>query len=64
MNVDKNAQNGASINVENIVEGTVLGASTELPATGANSLFVILASILFTSGLAMTIIGILRRKYV
>ncbi len=49
----KNTQNSVSAEVEQKVEGTVLGASTELPGTGASTLWLILSSILGFVGLGV-----------
>ena len=48
--VDKNLEKSASINIEKKVEGQVLGATTSLPATGANELWLMLAAMLIGTG--------------
>ncbi|MBI5127730.1 hypothetical protein HZA76_04725 [Candidatus Roizmanbacteria bacterium] len=60
---------GTSVNVNatltqggNIEIGEVLGASTSLPATGGNALWVILASILSFFGLIFMVLGLLLKK--
>ncbi len=64
VNVVKEQQPGSSINVIHAEQGTVLGASTELPATGANSLWILFAVTLLSSGIGMIVIGRkLRRLY-
>ncbi len=57
VNVVKEQQNGGTLNKH---EGEVLGASTELPATGANELWLALAGLLFITGLGCVFIG---RRY-
>lgn len=53
-------QNGAEVKVI----GEVLGASTELPATGANQFWLLVAFGLITGGLTLGALGwFLRRKY-
>lgn len=64
VNVVKNDQSGASVNVKQEVLGAVLGASTELPATGANSIWFIIAAIFMSLGSVTALAGwVLRRKY-
>ena len=64
VNVVKDQQSGISIAINKKV-GEVLGASTELPATGANNIWVMLASIMLTLGLSLTAAGyIIRKRYV
>ena len=59
--VGKDENTTASISVK---RGDVLGAMTELPATGANNIWVIMSGIVFGAGLILTIFGaILRKKY-
>jgi len=58
VNVVRDTQASEGINVKHEVTGEVLGASTELPATGANALWIITAFALIGTG------WILRRKYV
>ncbi len=59
-----NTQNGVSHNVINTVESQVLGASTELPATGANTFWLYVAFALITGGISIGALGwFLRRKY-
>ena len=56
-------QSGVSINV--IQEGTVLGASTELPATGSQTFWLILALLSLTGGVGLVVAGkLIRRHYV
>jgi len=65
VNVVKNDQSGASVNVKQTIEGQVLGASTELPATGANSVWLMIAVILMSLGGVSAVAGwLVRRKYV
>ncbi len=48
----KSTQNSVSAGVEREVEGEVLGASTELPSTGADSIWLLISVLLFIIGLA------------
>jgi LPXTG-motif cell wall-anchored protein len=57
VNVVKEQQPGGSI------QGEVLGASTELPATGANSAWLALAAILFLFGIGLIAAGRFTRRY-
>ncbi len=57
--VDKDSNTNASISVKT---GDVLGAMTELPATGANNIWVIMSGIVFGAGVILTIFGVLLRK--
>jgi uncharacterized repeat protein (TIGR01451 family) len=64
VNIVTNTQNGLSHNVVTTVEGQVLGASTELPATGANTFWLYIAFALITGGISIGALGwFLRRKY-
>jgi uncharacterized repeat protein (TIGR01451 family)/LPXTG-motif cell wall-anchored protein len=64
VNIVTNTQNGLSHNVINTVEGQVLGASTELPNTGANAFWLYIAFGLISGGLSISALGwFLRRKY-
>jgi len=46
------------------VVGEVLGASTELPATGANTFWLYVAVALITTGVSVSTLGwLIRRKY-
>jgi len=64
VNVVKNDQSGASVNVKQEVLGAVLGASTELPATGANSIWLTIAAVFMSLGTITALAGVvLRRKY-
>ena len=58
VSVVKTDVSGASINV--ITEGEVLGASTELPATGASTLWLAIAGLLALAGVTFMILGIRR----
>jgi hypothetical protein len=48
----KSTQNSVSAGVEREVEGQVLGASTELPATGASTIWLIISALMSLIGLA------------
>jgi hypothetical protein len=62
VNVVRNESEGASTNVIN-EQGSVLGASTELPATGASVLWITLAGILALAGVSSMTMGlVLMRK--
>ncbi|OGG23640.1 hypothetical protein A3A79_00330 [Candidatus Gottesmanbacteria bacterium RIFCSPLOWO2_01_FULL_43_11b] len=61
VNIVKEQQNGSSITVEQKSE--VLGASTELPATGANAKWLLVAVLLFLSGVGFVSAGRLVRRY-
>ena len=58
VNVVRTDVSGASINV--ITEGEVLGASTELPATGASTLWLAIAGLLALGGVTFVALGIRR----
>ncbi len=60
VNVIGERQNNTSVNIENIQEGQVLGAS--LPSTGVELARVIGALFIFLSGLALFIFGIVLRR--
>ncbi len=59
--IAKNSQNSVSAEVEQKVEGQVLGASTELPATGASVLWLILSGVLGFVGISLLKIN---KKYI
>lgn len=61
VNVVKDQQNPASIAVNNKTEA--LGASTQLPATGANDFWAILASVMLILGLALGSASYILHKY-
>ncbi len=64
VNVVTDTQFSSSHNVINETTGEVLGASTELPSTGANTLWLMIAAFLVASGISMGAVGwLLRRKY-
>lgn len=64
VNVVKNNQDTPTREVEQKVEGQVLGATTSLPATGADTRWLYLAIILGLLGTSATSAGIiLKRKY-
>lgn len=56
VNIVKDTQSGININIERKEEGQVLGAAT-LPATGAQTMWLVIALILLTSGLGAIITG-------
>ncbi len=56
------ASNNQGINYSNQVTQEVLGASTYLPATGENTLWVVLATLLGLSGLGMLLYGFKLRR--
>lgn len=51
--VNRNTQNSVSAEVEHKEEGQVLGASTELPSTGAATIWLIISTIIGTLGLIL-----------
>ncbi|OGG35190.1 hypothetical protein A2363_03910 [Candidatus Gottesmanbacteria bacterium RIFOXYB1_FULL_47_11] len=60
----RDTQNSEGINVKHEVTGDVLGASTELPATGANTFWLYIAITLITTGVSVSALGwLIRRKY-
>lgn len=61
----KNDQSGASVQVKHNEEGAVLGASTELPATGADARWLIIALIFLSVGGVSALAGwYIKRTYV
>lgn len=58
--ISKDLQSGATLNK---TEGEVLGAATELPATGANDLWIKLAALLFLVGLGFIAAGKYTRRF-
>ncbi len=64
VNVVAGSGDSAGVNVVREERGEVLGVSTELPQTGINTLWSILAVLLLASGAGLIFAGIsLRRKY-
>lgn len=64
VNIVKDQQDGKTVNVETTKEGSVLGASTELPATGGNALWILIASLFILTGVGSLAIGCrLSRRY-
>ncbi len=62
ISIVKDQQNGATLNP---TTGEVLGASTELPATGASEIWLAIAGLLFVAGLGFMAAGhFTRRNYV
>lgn len=62
--VARDTQNSEGINIKREVTGDVLGASTELPATGANAFWLYIAITLITTGVSVSALGwLIRRKY-
>jgi LPXTG-motif cell wall-anchored protein len=59
VNIVKDQQNGGTLNKHT---GEVLGASTELPATGANEMWLTLAGLLFVAGLGLVFVGHKKRR--
>lgn len=60
VNIAKNTQNGATLNP---TTGEVLGASTELPATGADEAWLTLAALLFLMGIGLITAGKYTRRF-
>jgi len=64
VNVVKDQGSSTGVEVERIEEGKVLGISTALPATGANTVWLILAALMLSSGAGLIFAGItIRKKY-
>jgi LPXTG-motif cell wall-anchored protein/uncharacterized repeat protein (TIGR01451 family) len=60
VNVVKEQQNGGTLNKH---EGEVLGAMTELPATGADAIWLTIAGLLFAAGIGFIVLGQSKRRY-
>ncbi len=58
VNVVGQTQPGAHVDIQ----GEVLGASTSLPATGGNAIWIVIATLLSISGAAFVTMGLLMRK--
>jgi uncharacterized repeat protein (TIGR01451 family) len=62
VNIVKDLQDSRNLSVE--TQGSVLGASTELPATGGNALWILIASLFILTGVGSLAIGCrLSRRY-
>lgn len=59
VNIVTDQQNGGTLNKH---EGEVLGAATELPDTGANERWLMLAGLLFIAGLGLVFVGNRKRR--
>ncbi|MFH0749833.1 MAG: SdrD B-like domain-containing protein [Candidatus Gottesmanbacteria bacterium] len=59
----KDQQDAKTLNVERTETGSVLGASTELPATGANANWIIIAISFMITGLGAIVISSKMRRY-
>ncbi len=53
--LDKNFTNSSEVNVEQEVKGEVLGASTSLPQTGSNTIWLLISTLLSIFGLSFMI---------
>ncbi|MCR4306158.1 MAG: DUF11 domain-containing protein [Candidatus Daviesbacteria bacterium] len=62
VNVVKNIGESAGIDIINEDEGEVLGVSVELPETGINTLWLVLAILLLAGGTGLIFAGIILRK--